>query len=94
MSEQTAQILERALAKIDRPEKWGKGPARNRPGCLCVSEALLDACDPFWGPALNALHALPEIAGMPIPTWNDAPERTHADVVAAFTRAIEAERAS
>lgn len=29
------------------------------------------------------------VGGVPIGRWNDAPERTHAEVLAAFDRAIE-----
>jgi hypothetical protein len=39
----------------------------------------------------DAVEAMERSVGGHIPTWNDAPERTQADVLAAFDRAIEAQ---
>lgn len=97
-------LLMRARDKIADPANWGKGmrgpnPVYHRPfHTCCASEAIEDA----WKdgsptePLMEAYRRLRDGAGlsdkMNIPRWNDAPERTHAEVLAAFDKAIEASK--
>jgi hypothetical protein len=94
MIEQTARDLEAALALI--PEgKWGKGlPMSRSPHCLCTLEAIELVVDEDFNRYIAAREALfPIIGESAVIDWNDAPERTHAEVVEAFQKAIAAERA-
>ena len=96
---ETVEVLRRAKALIDSPEKWWKKveqqPAAE--GSNCALTALIQVA---WqrGAHHSAEDALGEVLGMndpshDIPVWNDAPERTHAEVMAAFDKAIAAEEA-
>lgn len=103
----TVDILKAARAKIARPEDWGKGRRvydRPKETC-CAAEAIEEVAGDPWGfeefnrrkPAFRALY---NAAGLEwekkypdsLPEWNDAPERTHAQVLAAFDLAIAALR--
>jgi hypothetical protein len=97
------EVLTRARALVERG--WTqRASARNERGEI-VAAASDDACSwcamaalafaangaPYY-PAHMALRAaIFGREGGPIPRWNDAPERTQAEVVAAFDRAIAAE---
>lgn len=102
MTRAVADILRAAKARIGTPERWCQGGAsweglkgEQYPACAAI------ACWWHRGPrgaasdderaAINALEA---VVMDHLPTWNDAPERTHAEVMAAFDRAIAAEEAS
>lgn len=94
----TKEILIAARAKIDAPERWTQGVvARNADGhptyisaenavCWCIAGAITSvggddvACGVFLR-ATGTKH---------IGKWNDDPTRTHAEVLAAFDRAIAA----
>lgn len=94
-----ADILRAARAKIDTPEKWthtvlarradGKKTGARDPSAVyfCMSGAVIsggnEAID--WR-AFDFLTRA--IDGATIPAWNDHPDRTHAEVLAAFDRAI------
>lgn len=77
--------------------RWVKGkPAQD---CYCAVGAISQAGFYLARTALNedAISAVSVGAGLPAKTywkplsnWNDAPERTHAEVLAAFDRAIAA----
>lgn len=94
------QVLVAARARISDPAKWGKGVRGTMAGyrsvdTCCAAEAIGDAreSDTSLEVALSFLRQA--IVGerndsLSIVRWNDAPERTHADVLAAFDRAIEA----
>lgn len=99
----TAEILRAARALIDTPDKWlHEGGASGRDGDRrCVGAAIYDAGDgqvpfscyedhPVWGTFKRANGLL----GRPLPAWNDEPERTHAEVLDAFDRAIAASEAA
>lgn len=99
MKQATAlDLLKRGRAKIANPDDWGKGMrfARENKGTCCAAEAIEESegymtashserrlairalrntsnCEDGWGGLTN---------------WNDAPERTHAEVMAAFNLAI------
>jgi hypothetical protein len=91
-------VLIKARAKIADPANWGKGirglsPPRRPLNTCCAAEAIEDTCDDVELRSL-AFATLRRAAGI-LPgfhtfvVWNDAPERTHADVVAAYDRAIK-----
>jgi hypothetical protein len=93
-------ILTAARAKIARPEDWGKGPRtaaviRSMETC-CAAEAIDESDQPFSYGRMEAYRAFDKAAGIAqdastystIASWNDAPERTHAEVLAAFDLAI------
>lgn len=87
-----ADILRAAKARIGTPERWCKGTEAayegwKLDGPTCAAFSLIDKRD--------AYDALCRAAGGAcLPSWNDAPERTHAEVMAVFDRAIAAEEAS
>lgn len=101
---QLAQDLRAAKALIDTPEKWTKGKLIRRDEndqicAMCSIGAIYVATQE----TLNARHYAAKAAfreaagcveGLSISYWNDAPERTHAEVMAAFDRAIEKAEAS
>jgi hypothetical protein len=88
----TRDVLIRGRALIADPDRWIKGrdhaivAGRD---CYCAAGALRSArVDQGLPEALRTLrHAAGPDAGT-IPAWNDAPERTHAEVLAAFDAAI------
>lgn len=91
------EILIAARAKIEAPERWTKEAYAldaNGDHVACDYEGAVRWC------AVGAIgyvgqelidtafrEFLPE--GWILENWNDAPERTHAEVLAAFDRAIE-----
>lgn len=87
-------ILIKARAKIADPANWGKGfrtvcgGHRTLETC-CASEAIdaVAATSKIRSAAFRALAAAAQ-CDTTIPLWNDAPERTHAEVLAAFDKAI------
>ena len=90
MSKEVVEVLTKARALIADPARWGKvAPDRIclAAGSDCPLTALAHA-------ASNEVHyeakrAFIEAIGTGwIGAWNDAPERTHTDVLAAFDRAI------
>lgn len=99
------EILIAAQAKIEAPERWVKGkfasladgrkcyPDNERAVCFCAEGAVF-ASGARWAAKAKALRFLRDVAVgdefTSIPDWNDAPDRTHAEVLAAFDRAIAA----
>lgn len=94
MSE-VAEVLRAARALIDTPDKWCQGQF-HKDGAYCASGAIGVAagvdievgcwfCHPAWQALADTVNAA-QSGG--IGSWNDRPERTHADVLAAFDRAI------
>jgi len=85
------QILKAARAKIEKPEDWGQGDSVRR-GCpightFCSLEAIY-SCQKS-GDAVAAEVILRGVIGRKdVLSWNDASERTHAEVLEAFDRAI------
>lgn len=98
---QVAADLTAALALVDAPEKWAHRRIPLLGDCRCAGIAICSAVyrarsgrnheqrlqaayDAFGASAgLDALATIVSIG-----KWNDAPERTHAEVVAAFRAAI------
>ena len=93
-----------AKALIDTPEKWRKGDYGSLGNCMCALGACRAAIygttehlrGRYWRGDENGLAealraALPDpwsFSG--VSDFNDAPETTHADVMALFDRAIAA----
>lgn len=99
----TLAVLKAARERISDPSQWVKEYYCNpRTGAVCAEGAVgcgTEEGDPYaWhDDALNALqaalpHAFRSRAGAVV-VFNDAFETTHADVLAAFDRAIAAEEA-
>lgn len=102
----TLDILIKARELISDPERWTQGVnARNRAGgltspendaavCWCGIGALCRVAgddDLHWAKAVVFLHKTAREAGFKdFPDFNDT--STHAEVLAAFDRAIEAAR--
>lgn len=102
----TADVLRRARALIDTPEKWTRegpfGTSRH-----CTGTALMRAAGLFngWDERLqdeqaahvfikaNKIYSCGCVRGA-IACWNDVQERTHADILAAFDKAIALAEAS
>jgi hypothetical protein len=87
----TSEVLRQARALIDTPAKWHQGGGMPADGPYCVAMACCKAAQDiaYDGPQTVIARTL----GLPDPTgslfdWNDAPERTHAEVLAAFDTAI------
>ena len=91
----------RALrAKIDAPEKWCKGAlARNLAGeiifyankdackfCIYGAAGVIGLSDRDGELALNFVRRVIDIEGVSF--WQDAPKRTHAEVMEALDKAI------
>ncbi len=94
-----SEILRGARKKIERPSAWARGNwARSADGFPVTTNDALATAWCTWG-ALNAAcnggdptmaaGFLMQVAGARnLEQWSDAPERTHAEVLAAFDRAI------
>lgn len=99
----TADVLRRARALIDRPEKWCKRELMDGRGAMCIFGAINAAARGHawkWsGNYPNYLddthRALASAIGYKnpglAPHWNNAPGRTHEEVMEAFDRAIALE---
>ncbi len=93
-------VLVKARELIATPDRWTKGAfARTEAGAIVPPDRPVAAC---WC-AIGALRRvtgdtgyrgafveLQSAADYDLPHWNDAPERTHDEVLAAFDRAIAA----
>ena len=80
-----------AKALIDKPEKWCQGNAIDAQGRICASQALRTITG--GGLADAEYEALADAMAGPgslVCAWNDT--HTHAEVIAAFDRAIAAQR--
>jgi hypothetical protein len=91
-------VLIKARAKIADPAKWGKGKRYfDRPvETCCAAEAIEEIATlstRWFARRRAAFDAFRKAADIPdswgaLTDWNDAPERTHAEVLAAFDKAI------
>ena len=96
------KVLIDARVKIADPAKWGKGMRGNglrHFDTCCAAEAIEETAPRDHKARTDALRALYNASGLDwskdaIIHWNDAPERTHAEVLAAFTLAIATLRLS
>lgn len=89
MDKQTAQVLRAAKALIEQPEKWGRWTKTNRPGTYCAVEAVeaVTRASPLGEVRATAMLRRATKSSNVL-TWNDARNRTHAQVMAAFDKAI------
>lgn len=93
MTSQVTDILVRARKLIENKDDWGQGVERHMSGRRCSLDALLDAGRGRESGAVLALKRAARLSSNDfIADWNDTPERTHAEVLAAFDRAIEASK--
>lgn len=97
----STEILRRAKARINAPEKWCKG--RSRDGkAMCAGFAIEFECGldlkltyEAWGSLVTHIphegywSASPLNKYVAIAQWNDAPHRTHSQVMAVFDKAIK-----
>jgi hypothetical protein len=105
--DEVLDTLIRARALVDTPEKWVKGMGRvirqdatkDAVWSICVGTAIAEASglvapgcgtDVLWDKAVSSF-CNPNGIGR-IPQWNDHPWTCHADVLAAFDRAIHARK--
>lgn len=95
-----ADTLREAKALIDTPEKWTQGRWHSD-GCYCMGGAVARAAtgetepfaQDFRSPrTYTARHALEAVIGGDIMAFNDS--HAHAEVMAAFDRAIATAEAS
>ena len=102
----TLEILKKARELISDPSRWTQGTyARNSNGsqefimspaavCFCTIGAVRRVCgDKSYGHALFSLAARLPDPPLELSDFNDAPNRTHAEVLALFDKAIKAEEA-
>lgn len=89
------QILQSARKRISDPAIWGKGTRpQDRPlTTCCIAEAIEEAWRTGGEPRYQAFNAVFNAAGLDrhidaITTWNDAPERTHDEVLKTLDLAI------
>ena len=95
------EILEEAKALIDTPEKWTKGewtrPISDEEYCHCAEGAINECLNIDFSNLADVRNAhyffTKAIGTQLIPEWNDAPERTYAEVMEAFDKAIELAKA-
>lgn len=93
---QTAKDLELAAARIEA-FGWHQGSCKSKDGAECVWYAIYMATgkrpeERAEQAFLRAIGKLDGRAATNISQWNDAPGRTKRQVMAAFRRAIRAER--
>jgi hypothetical protein len=93
-------ILVAARALIEQPKAWTQGKfARGKKGnpvsassrkatCWCAQGAIMRAQAGSIPAGFRAHDRIRAVIRGSITRWNDAPERTHAEVLAAFDRAI------
>ena len=96
----TSEVLRAARAKIEAPERWTKHTfAKTADGRAAPSISTDAVCWCGYGAInyvgwglkhilMDAGFAINAAVGGYFPDWQDAPERTHAEVLAAFDRAI------
>jgi hypothetical protein len=89
---ETVEALKRARAMVK--ERWCPQGGSDEKGGVCP---LIAVARQYPGPVDEYQHTLElvrrAIGGGCIPEWNEAPERTQAEVEAAFDRAIALARA-
>jgi hypothetical protein len=89
-------VLVAARKLIETPDKWVRDPYRNGWGdCHCTVTAIGEAITDIGydvATEMAAEAAIKRAIGVDkmfsVMVWNDAPERTHAEVLAAFDKAI------
>jgi hypothetical protein len=96
---QTAvEVLIAARELISVPERWTRGvysliDENDEAVCWCGAGAVYAAADRAGCNPEHARCLLNDAVGTGYIIWNDDPNRTHAEVLAAFDKAIELARA-
>lgn len=85
---EVADVLRRAKALIDTPEKWTQGNFCGDHDSFCAWGAIFRAAASVNAQSPEPYNQMCKVVGQHLPNWNDATERTHAEVMAAFDRAI------
>lgn len=88
--------LRRTRATLSDPSRWRKGAGEGPDGERCVGLTIWDGSSTAAGEAARTLKFvldLPQYSLFPLYQWNDDPNTTHADLMAALDRAIEVEGA-
>mgnify|MGYP001586841134 CR=1 FL=1 len=93
----TSSILSACADKLEKPGAWIQGKEANLAQC---SVTAIDGLTGDFDLTKEACRAICASLGVPVNVsevldvirWNDAPERTQAEVVAAFRKAAQAER--
>jgi hypothetical protein len=97
MSAQVAADL-RAAAEVLRRDGWTQEKFTSLAGCHCAAGAMRMVAEDVekWRDAIDALCDGLAIAPYPISVyrWNDAPERTADEVIAALEAAADAAEAA
>ena len=93
-----ADVLERAADLIEPEGKWTQGKYGSHDSCMCAKGAIyhVGAWDERADEALEAVYAILPSTGIisdRLVAWNDAPERTQAEVVAKLREAAALARA-
>lgn len=94
----TADTLRAARALIEKPERWAQGavalkangeacPATSNSACQWCASGAVEMVAQDYKESNAALRLLYEVIGSPIGEFND--DHTHAEVIAAFDRAVE-----
>lgn len=81
-----AAVLRAARKLIEKPERWAQGTSFTGTA-RCAWGAIL-ATEHDFVDVLSAAGFMRRIVGPYIAEWNDIPQRTHAEVLAAFDKAI------
>ena len=94
-------LLRAVMARLDRPEAWCQGAfAVDDQGCaVAIESGYVVATDLAGAAMLHARYGGPERLAealrfkdaLAMRNWNDAPDRTHADIIARLDEAIERE---
>lgn len=86
-----SEFIRAVRAKIDTPEKWCKGDFSTPDGRHCLAGAALAVISAEGMPSCIE-PSVAKILGFKvmhdITQWNDAPERTHAEVLARLDEVI------
>lgn len=87
------ETLQRAKALIEKPDDWAQGLRAGVAGLpTCAGIAISRACReddvPVPMSVSKVINALGFDSFPKLMDWNDAPSTTHADVLAAFDKAI------
>lgn len=87
----TADVLRRAREMVDTPEKWARCASSGGPWCAGLAIYYANDKNSDEGhPAYKLFERAIGVTGVPaVFFWNDTPDRTHPEVLAAFDRAIE-----
>jgi len=107
MSKETADILRKARAVIEKPENWTKGDFARDAKLRPISALSTDAqCFCTWGAIIRVSENAPQMNNaadalyrhlnhpMDLDVFNDDETTTHAEVLSLFDRAIAAEEAA